>query len=186
MMTLGLWNQTQPQRLGVYLPINNSNQLYSRKEIHSRDTIHVGDHLKHREIHYHLMWRKVIMHKYCWFAILNICQLEQLERLRYEDTLRRLMITNTIESYWIPSQKKTKSKSYIQRICQNFWILKQSLHATHLPKLLDKIHVQIWNESDEYWWSYRADTILSTDGRTDGRTTRNQYDPPFNFVEAGV
>ena len=111
MMTLGLWNQTQPQRLGVYLPINNSNQLYSRKEIHSRDTIHVGDHLKHREIHYHLMWRKVIMHKYCWFAILNICQLEQLERLRYEDTLRRLMITNTIESYWIPSQKKTNSKS---------------------------------------------------------------------------
>ena len=37
-------------------------------------------------------------------------QLEQLERLRSEDTPRRLMITHTIESYWIPSQKKTKSK----------------------------------------------------------------------------
>ena len=38
---------------------------------------------------------------------------EQLERLRSEDTPRRLMITHTIESYWIPSQKKTKSKSQI-------------------------------------------------------------------------
>ena len=37
-------------------------------------------------------------------------KLEQLERLRSEDTPRRLMITHTIESYWIPSQKKTKSK----------------------------------------------------------------------------
>ena len=36
--------------------------------------------------------------------------LEQLERLRSEDTPRRLMITHTIESYWIPSQKMTKSK----------------------------------------------------------------------------
>ena len=40
-------------------------------------------------------------------------ELEQLERLRSEDTARRLMITHTIESYWIPSQKKTKSKLQI-------------------------------------------------------------------------
>ena len=31
-------------------------------------------------------------------------KLEQLERLRSEDTPRRLMITHTIESCWIPSQ----------------------------------------------------------------------------------
>ena len=36
-------------------------------------------------------------------------KLEQLECLRSDDTPRRLMITHTIESYWIPSQKKTKS-----------------------------------------------------------------------------
>ena len=30
------------------------------------------------------------------------------------------MITNTIESYWIPSRKKTMSKLQIQRICQHF------------------------------------------------------------------
>ena len=43
----------------------------------------------------------------------NICKLEQLEHLRSEDTPRRLMITHTIESYWIPSQKKAKSKLQI-------------------------------------------------------------------------
>ena len=37
-------------------------------------------------------------------------ELEKLERLHFEDTHRRLMITHSIESYWIPSQKKTKSK----------------------------------------------------------------------------
>ena len=46
--------------------------------------------------------------------------LEQLERLRSEDTPRRLMITHTIESYWIPSQKMTKSKLQILKIHQNF------------------------------------------------------------------
>ena len=40
-------------------------------------------------------------------------KLEQLERLRSEDSPRRLMITHTIESYWIPSEKKTKSKLQI-------------------------------------------------------------------------
>ena len=47
-------------------------------------------------------------------------ELEQLERLRSEDTPRRLMITHTIESYWIPSQKKTKSKSQILKNRQIF------------------------------------------------------------------
>ena len=36
----------------------------------------------------------------------NQYELEQLERLRSEDTPRRLMSTHTIESYWIPSKKK--------------------------------------------------------------------------------
>ena len=50
-------------------------------------------------------------------------KLEQLERLRSEDTPHRLMITHTIESYWIPSQKMTKSKSQILKIRQNFKFL---------------------------------------------------------------
>ena len=48
---------------------------------------------------------------YDWTTFWN--KLEQLERLHSEDTPRRLMITHTIESYWIPSQKKTKSKLQI-------------------------------------------------------------------------
>ena len=38
---------------------------------------------------------------------LNMDKLEQQEGLHSQDTLCRQMITNTIESYWIPSQKKT-------------------------------------------------------------------------------
>ena len=51
-------------------------------------------------------------------------QLEQLGCLRSEDTPRGLMITNTIQSYWIQSQKKTKSKLQIKRICQNYKFVK--------------------------------------------------------------
>ena len=42
-------------------------------------------------------------------------KLEQLEWLQSEDTPlpHHLMITHTIESYWISSEKKTKSKSQI-------------------------------------------------------------------------
>ena len=33
------------------------------------------------------------------------------------------MITHAIDSYWIPSQKKTKSKLQIEKIRQNFKFL---------------------------------------------------------------
>ena len=45
---------------------------------------------------------------------LNLGELEQLECLHSEDTPRRLMITHSIDSLWIPSQKKTKSKLQIK------------------------------------------------------------------------
>ena len=44
---------------------------------------------------------------------ITLSQLEQLEPLRSEDTPHRLMITHTIETYCIPSLKKTKSKLQI-------------------------------------------------------------------------
>ena len=44
------------------------------------------------------------------FVLVQI-KLEQLERLRSEDTPCRLMITHTIESYWIPSQKNNWSRT---------------------------------------------------------------------------
>ena len=57
----------------------------------------------------------VVIYKYPGLAFIKPDQLEleQLERLHSEDTHRRLMITHSIESYWIPSQKKTKSKLQI-------------------------------------------------------------------------
>ena len=58
------------------------------------------------------IWKQdVVAYQYVFRIILF--KLEQLECLRSEDTPRRLMITHTIESYWIPSQKKTKSKLQI-------------------------------------------------------------------------
>ena len=47
-----------------------------------------------------------------------------------------------ILSYWIPNEKKTKSKLQILKKnskITNVWILKQTLHATHIVKLLDKM-----------------------------------------------
>ena len=43
-------------------------------------------------------------------------QLEKLERLDSENNPRRPMITHIIDSYQIPSQKKTKSKLQIWKI----------------------------------------------------------------------
>ena len=49
-------------------------------------------------------WRQYQLVLYIWHTSYLI-KLEQLERLRSEDIPRRLMITHTIESYWIPSKK---------------------------------------------------------------------------------
>ena len=51
---------------------------------------------------------KIVIHGNSCIILYIQMKLEQLERLRSEDTPRNLMITHTIESYWIPSEKKTK------------------------------------------------------------------------------
>ena len=80
------------------------------------------------------------------------------------------MITHTSGSHQIPSQNKTKSK---------LQILQETLHATHLLKLLDKMY------------KYEMDptrTVGATermrDRWTDGRSETNI--PPNNFVVWGV
>ena len=95
------------------------------------------------------------------------------------------MITHTIESYWIPSQNKTGSK---------LQILKQTLHATNLLKLLNKMCkyeldlTSIVEDTERTWFCPQTDR--RKDGQTDRQTDR-QTDkvkpvyPPFNFVEAG-
>ena len=95
----------------------------------------------------------------------NWTKLEQLERLRSEDTLR-----HTIGSYWIPSQSY-KFKEFAK--ISNFLIFKQTLHWTHLLKLLDKM------------CKYKMDpaNLVEDTERTpfcpltDRRTRWNQYTP---------
>ena len=63
--------------------------------------------------------KKHYKYTYICKRVLDICmlkfvfsnELEQLERLRSEDTLRRLMITHTIESYWIQVRRR-QSQNY--------------------------------------------------------------------------
>ena len=96
------------------------------------------------------------------------------------------MITHTIESYWIPSHigsqvKRWQSQSYkfkeFAKI-SNFWILKQTFHATHFLKLLDKM------------CKYEMDpmSIVEDTERTRFCPQTDKVKPvytPFNFVEAG-
>ena len=54
---------------------------------------------------------KILLTEMC--LKISHAKLEQLECMRSEDTLSGLMITHTIESYWILSEKKKKSKLQI-------------------------------------------------------------------------
>ena len=112
-------------------------------------------------------------------------QLEQLERLRSEDTPRRLMINHTIESYWIPSQKKTKSNFQIFEFWNGhytrhtFW---SCLIRCANMKWIRWVFLKIQSGHD----SVHRQTDGQTDGRTDGPTDKViPVYPPINFVEAG-
>ena len=50
------------------------------------------------------------------------------------------MITHTSDSHQTPSQNKTKSKLQIKKKMPKIQILKETLHRTHLLKLLDKMY----------------------------------------------
>ena len=78
--------------------------------------------------------------------------LEQLERLRSEDTPRRLMITHTIESCWIPSQNKVEwSWRYRSRT---------KVVTCDTPSHANDLLYQIWKESIQNCRRYRADPIF--------------------------
>ena len=79
-------------------------------------------------------------------------KLEQLERLRSEDTPRRLMITHTIESCWVPNQTKVEWP-WRYRSMSNVITCDTPSHAS------DHLY-QIWKESIQNCRRYRADTIF--------------------------
>ena len=115
-------------------------------------------------------------------------QLEQLERLRSEDTPRRLMITHTIESYWIPSQKKTKSKSQIKKNRQNFKFWNGHYTRHTFWSCLIRCANMKWIRWVFFKIQSGHDSVhRRTDGRTDRRTD-GQGDtsiPPYQLCWSG-
>ena len=114
-------------------------------------------------------------------------QLEQLERLRSELTPRHPMITHTSDSHQIPCQNTTKSKLQIlKNSIKNIQILRETLHATHLLKLFDKMCKYEMDPSRTVGATERTQDAGRMDRRTDGRTdgVKPIY-PPNNFVVRG-
>ena len=112
-------------------------------------------------------------------------KLEQLERLRSEipPTAPWLPI---LVIHIRPQVKKRQSQSYkLKKNAKNsnFEILQETLHATHLLKLFDKIYKY---EMDPTWTvgatertrdARRTQDGCRRDGRTDGQTEWNQFTP---------
>ena len=122
-------------------------------------------------------WMKSILF---WFKF----QLEQLERLRSEDTPTTSWLPIPL-SHIGSHVKRRQSQSYkFKKFAkfQIFWILKRALHATHLLKLLDKM------------CKYEMDpmSIVEDTGRTrfcpqtDRRTRWYQYTPLSTSLKRGV
>ena len=110
-------------------------------------------------------------------------KLEQLERLRSEIPPAAPWLPILV--IHIRSQvKTTQSQSYkflkIAKI-SNFKILQETLHATHLLKLLYKMHKYEMDPTRTVEATERTrDGGRTRDGRTDGRSETNI--PPNNFV----
>ena len=85
-------------------------------------------------------------------------------------TLRRPMITHTSYSHQIPKQDKVKVTN-LKKKCQtlNFEILQETLHVTHLLKLLDKMYKYEVNPTRTVGATERTRDA----GRTDGRSEIN-------------
>ena len=111
----------------------------------------------------------------------NNLLLEQLEHLRSNDSPHcPWLITHTNDSYWIPSQSQSyKFKEFAKT--SNFSILKKTLHATHLRKMLDKmckyemVPASIVEDTEPARFS----------PQTDRRTRWNQFNPPSTLLSYG-
>ena len=127
-----------------------------------------------------LTWKRYSLHVTIKLKLKQL-ELEQLECLRSEDTPRRPMITHTTESCWI---KRRQSQSYkFQEFAKIsiFLILTETLHVTHLLKLLDKMCKYEMDptsilEDTEWTWFFP---------QKDRRTRWNQYTPLSTSLKRG-
>ena len=83
---------------------------------------------------------------------------------------RHPMITHTNDSHQIPSQNKTKSKLQIKNKLPKIQILQETLHGTHLLKLLDKMYKYEMDPTRTLGATEQARDAGQTDGQTDGWT----------------
>ena len=116
-------------------------------------------------------------------------KLEQLQRLRSEVTPCHPMITHVLLIH-VGSQVKTRqSQNYkFKEFAKSstFWILKQTLDATHFLKLLDKMCKYEIDQASIVEDTEQTLFCPQTDGRTDRRTRWNQYTiPPSTSLSGG-
>ena len=99
------------------------------------------------------------------------------------DTHHHHIFTHTSDSHQIPSQNKTKSKLQILKIVKNsiFEILQETLHATHLLTLLNKMYKYEMDPTRTVGATEQTRDVGRTDRRTDrwmdGWMEWNQYTP---------
>ena len=94
------------------------------------------------------------------------------------------MITHTNDSHQIPSQNKTSQSYKLQKIAKNtnFEILQETLHATHILKLLDKIYKYDMDPTKTVGATERTRDA----GRTDRQMEWNQYTPQQLLCAGGI
>ena len=118
----------------------------------------------------------------------SLVKLEQLERLRSEIPPAAPWLPILV--IHIRSQvKTTQSQSYkFKKIAKTSYveILQETLHATHLLKLLDKMYKYEMDPTRTVEATERTRDAGRTDGRTDGRTEWNQYTPQQLRCAGGI
>ena len=129
---------------------------------------------------FHLIWFVCIKLK----GNIVLLWLEQTRTTRtpaFWDTSRRPMITHTSDSHQIPSQNNTKSKLHSLKSAKNsnFEILQETLHVTHLLKLLDKMYKYEMDPTRTVGATEQTLHAGWTDGQMDGRSETNI--PPYQL-----
>ena len=129
------------------------------------------------------------MHGANLVILAQIChKLEQLERLHSEIPPAAPWLPILV--IHIRSHVKTRqSQSYkFKKIAKNpnFQILPETLHGTHLLKLLNKMYEYEMDPTKTVGATERTRDAGRTDGQTDGRTEWNQYTPQQLRCEGGI
>ena len=109
--------------------------------------------------------------------------LEQLERLRSDDTPATSWLPILLSHIGSQVKKKDNVKVTNLKNSPKFQILKQTLHATHVLKLLDKMCKYEMDPTSIVEDTERTRFCPQTDGRMDGQTDKVKPAgiPPFQL-----